>query len=194
MDDGYSGVDGYAVKWSTSASDLPSATKTHEENSRSSNSGALSTGDWYCHIRSKDNAGNWGVDAATIGPFRVDATLPSEPSGITSNQNGNWNRTSNVFNIIWSGAFDGQSGIARYYYVLDKTSGTIPTTADPYITHPTQSFQTSLADGIWYFHVRPADAVGNLADNTLEVMAKIDIKGPGNVTALRGYNPWSVVS
>jgi hypothetical protein len=70
-----SGIYGYSYEWSTSSSVLPdtivetTATNTWND--------SLSSGFWYLHIRTRDQAGNWSSDAVAYGPFYIDVDAPA---------------------------------------------------------------------------------------------------------------------
>jgi hypothetical protein len=77
-DDGGSGVDGYSYEWSTSSTTTPDTNKGVEENTNCVTSSSLSdSNNWYFHIRTVDNAGNWNGSAAHYGPFYIDTTGPT---------------------------------------------------------------------------------------------------------------------
>ncbi len=70
-----SGVAGYSMEWSTSASTLPDATV--DTTGTSATSPALADGNsWYFHIRAADLAGNWSPVAAHAGPFYINTSGP----------------------------------------------------------------------------------------------------------------------
>ena len=112
-----SDVDGYAVVWDHSATTLPpTTTKTYEQNVTSIASSALTDGEWYFHLRAVDNAGNWAVTAAHLGPFKIDRTAPTSVAASAPYAAG-------AFTVTWSGA-DSGSGIASYdVWVRDGQAG-----------------------------------------------------------------------
>jgi len=111
-----SGVDGYSITWDEQANTLPDKTKDIEEGVTSVTSPVLADGnDWYFHIRSVDNVGNWDQTAAHIGPFYIDTTLPiaaftHSVSGLT-------------VNFDASGSTDATSGIDRYEWNFGDSTG-----------------------------------------------------------------------
>lgn len=71
--DNLSGLDGYSILWDTSPNTIPPQTKNIEEGIQTTTSPALPDGSsHYFHIRSKDNAGNWGA-TVHLGPFFIRA-------------------------------------------------------------------------------------------------------------------------
>ena len=84
--DADSGLDGYSVVWDHSASTIPGASKTLEQDVNTLTSAALADGTWYFHIRAVDNAGNWATGAAHLGPFMIDATGPQVRGRVTNNR------------------------------------------------------------------------------------------------------------
>jgi hypothetical protein len=126
-------------------------------------SGSLSTANnYYFHIISCDNAGNWNMTVKTIGPFYIDRIKPSNPTtNVSSIPNvAIWTDTTSIY-VQWSGAADSHSGVTKYYYhwVANPSlpSGTMQTGYN-YVTN------SSIIQGTWFFCVRSVDAVGNLAD------------------------------
>ena len=75
--DSRSGVDGYSIDWSQQPSTVPDSVK--DTTGSSSTSAPLGDGQWWFHLRTRDNAGNWS-GAVHLGPFRIDTTPPSNPS------------------------------------------------------------------------------------------------------------------
>ena len=68
--DAVSGVDGFEVAWDQSATWTPSQTKAHEETWSGDTFTATSEGDWYFHLATVDNAGNW-TGTVHFGPFKI---------------------------------------------------------------------------------------------------------------------------
>jgi murein DD-endopeptidase MepM/ murein hydrolase activator NlpD len=69
-------IDGYSWQWSTSSSTTPDTTKDGEETVSTSTSSSLAKGDWYFHLRVKDNVGGWASssEVAHLGPFCICTT------------------------------------------------------------------------------------------------------------------------
>lgn len=75
-----SGVDGYSYSFTQGAADIPDTTKDIEESVNSVASSALTPdGNWYFHIRTVDNAGNW-TSTSHYGPFVIDTVAPDVPT------------------------------------------------------------------------------------------------------------------
>ena len=76
-----SGIDGFSVAWDKNAKTVPDNTKDFEEGVHEANSTALADGgNWYFHIRSRDNAVNWNATATHFGPICIDTTPPDSLS------------------------------------------------------------------------------------------------------------------
>jgi hypothetical protein len=71
--DNLSGVAGYAVEFSTSAT--WTCDQVQDTTATSMTSTALSDGPWYAHVCAADEAGNWG-GVASAGPFIIDTIAP----------------------------------------------------------------------------------------------------------------------
>jgi hypothetical protein len=148
------GVDGYSILWNKAASTVPDAIKDVEETTYITTSPALTNGDWYFHIRAVDNAGNWAVGAAHLGPFKIDTLLPTSaafaPEFATA-----------PFEVRWGGSDTG-SGIASYdIWVRDGLAGTwTPWLAGTSAVNGTYTDVT--AGHTYYFRSQARDAAGNL--------------------------------
>lgn len=108
--DATSGVYAFSCEWTQSSGTLPDT--THETTSPSTTSPSLATGDnWYFHVRTRDVAGNWAIDAYHVGPFFIDATPPVALDNVWANLEGpGWQNV----NITWTPANDNESGVLRY--------------------------------------------------------------------------------
>ena len=115
-DGGGSGVDGYSYQWSTSSTTIPDTSKDVEESTSCVTSSPLSDGDnWYFHIRTRDNAGNWNSSATHYGPFWIDATGPDiNWSGAATNQ---WYNSDQI--VEWT-LSDNRSGVAGFWQRWDN--------------------------------------------------------------------------
>lgn len=156
----HSGVGGYSYVWDTSPSTDPDTAS--EGAQTSTTSPALTSGNaYYFHLGTVDAVGNLNSTAMHLGPFWIDITEPDNPTSLTSTSHtlSEWSNDSTV-DIGWSGASDGQSGIAGYSYVWDTSPSTIPDTTSEgtgtCMTSPSLSSGNS-----HYFHLRTVDAVGN---------------------------------
>jgi hypothetical protein len=115
--DADSGMDGYSVLWDNAPTTMPNTVKDVEESMGSLTSDPLADGDWYFHIRTVDNAGNWAAGAAHIGPFKIDTTPPESAAEAPE-------FATEAPVVSWSGTDEG-SGIAAYdVQVRDGTGGT----------------------------------------------------------------------
>ena len=73
------GVDGFDYAWDKSATWTATEAKDHEESWTGGTFEATSDGDWYFHIATVDNAGNW-TSTEDLGPFPIDTTPPDVSS------------------------------------------------------------------------------------------------------------------
>lgn len=153
-----SGVHGFSIAWSSSASTLPDTVM--ETTGTNTTSPILIGSNWYLHIRTKDNAGNWSPDAAHAGPFNIDVEAPvsnavSPPSSVTTS-----------IEVSWSGT-DDRSGIASYdiqYRIgpggiwTDWLLGTTSTSATFGPVNPVSTVRGET----YYFRSRAHDNAGNV--------------------------------
>ena len=73
--DGETGVAGYSLAWDQSATTVPDTVQ--DTTGTTATSGVLGHGNWYLHVRTRDNAGNWASGATHYGPYGVDTTPPT---------------------------------------------------------------------------------------------------------------------
>ncbi|MFH0816380.1 MAG: S8 family serine peptidase [Methanobacteriota archaeon] len=168
--DADSGVYGYSIEWSTNPSTIPDATSDTGGTSTTSN--ALSDGtNWYLHIRTRDNAGNWNPGAYHVGPFKIDTVAPTNPTSYTSNPPVNAWSSDNTIDVSWSGASDaGGSGVAGYSTQWSTSATTIPDTTVDIASTVTSTTSPAQADGNnIYFHIRTKDNAGNWNGNAYHI-------------------------
>jgi hypothetical protein len=72
--DGGSGVSGYSITWTRSATTAPDRVRDIGA-AGAVTSRRLVNGRWYFHLRTRDNVGNWSA-AIHRGPFFIDGTAP----------------------------------------------------------------------------------------------------------------------
>ncbi len=143
---------------------------------------ALQSGVWYFHLRAIDNAGNLSETAHY--QVRIDASAPAVPViQSSSHPAGVW-RSQSAVDIRWNvgtptptlprGQGGGLSGMAGYSFVLDQKPTTLP---DERIDGLQPQVTTTLADGIWYFHLRAQSNTG-LWSETAHYEIRIDTHPP----------------
>lgn len=124
----------------------------------------LGSGSWYFGVEAEDSAGN-PSGLASIGPLRVDVTLPSAVGNLASPSHVVGAGTIDpIVTITWTTATDSHSGIGGYIAIFDTNSTTEPTgpvNLPAGATSFTQNLQ-SPTNKKWYAHVRAVDAAGNL--------------------------------
>lgn len=154
--DSGSGVDGYSFEFSNSSATIPDTVKDAEEDLTGTTSSALADGNWYFHLRTRDNAGNW-TSTVHIGPYVIDTTAPAA-SGVpttmtpTNNNKPTW---------AWTAATD-TVGIDHYVFYWDTIPGG-ETSSSGLLSSAALSFTHSVAivDNTWYGKVKAFDAAGN---------------------------------
>jgi hypothetical protein len=126
--------------------------------------------------RSTDAAGNTEAPDKTC-TVKIDSTAPSAISGLASTTHlvqSTW-YANNTPALGWSAASDTLSGLAGYSYVVDQSAATVPDTSIE--TTGLSYVSGARADGVWYFHIRAVDAVGN-AGPTADYALRIDTTPP----------------
>jgi hypothetical protein len=179
--DGGSGVDGYSYEWSQVASTTPDMAMDAEETATGTTSQALEDGEWWFHLRTRDNAGNWS-GPVHLGPFRIDATAPGNPTPLTpSHAPDGWSNDPTV-DVTWSGATDPHSGVDGFSYAWTQSATTTPSMAKNAEETATATASPALADGDWWFHLRTRDNAGNWSDAVHRGPFRIDTATPTNPT------------
>ena len=175
-DDG-SGVDGYSFQWSQSATTVPDTSKDAEETATGTTSPPLADGQWWFHLRTADNAGNWSAPVH-LGPFKIDTSPPGNPTLSSSSHTvGTWSGDPTV-DVAWSGASDAASGVDGYSWQWSQSADTTPDQAKEGSASSTTS--PALADGVWWFHLRTVDAAGNWSSAVHLGPFRIDATAPTN--------------
>jgi hypothetical protein len=144
--------------------------------------GVESDGLWWFHVVSRDRAGNVGQEASHY-PVRIDTTaLPPALRSPTHPDRHAWSNNPNpVFE--WSPP-DDPSGVAGYYYVLNRNQTTIPTEATGTWTEDTRAAFAGLEDGVWTLHIVAKDRVGNVGVEAAHYSVRIDTQAlPPQVTS-----------
>jgi PASTA domain len=152
--DAHSGIDGYSYEWSQEALTPPDAVKDAEETATSTTSATLADGDWWYHLRTRDNAGNWS-GAVHIGPFRIDTVAPTNPTlSSPSHTIGEWSNDETVV-IAWA-AIPETDG---YSHQWSQNAQTTPDMVQD-VEETTTAITSVRPDGSWWFHLRRLDQAG----------------------------------
>jgi hypothetical protein len=150
-----SGIAGYSLAFDQSSSTNPDDTIDTTGNSQSYTD--QSDGEWWFHVKARDNAGNWGspshyrVRIDTVAPSSLTISSPTHPD-----QNAWYPNNDPAFE--WATPSD-TSGIAGYSYILDNAPSTTPD--DTIDSAANSATYTDVPDGVSYFHVRAKDNAGN---------------------------------
>ncbi|MFL5931741.1 MAG: S8 family serine peptidase [Gaiellaceae bacterium] len=175
--DSGSGVDGFSYEWSQSATTVPDAVKDAEETATGTTSPALADGQWWFHLRTGDNAGNWS-GPVHLGPFSIDTTAPANPAlSSPSHAVGAWSSDATV-DAAWAGAGDTGSGVGGFSYEWSQSATTVPDSTKD--TGGSSTTSTPLADGSWWLHLRTVDVAGNWSAAVHLGPFRIDTAAPAN--------------
>ena len=179
--DSGSGVDGYSLTWTQAADSVPDTVKDVEENVGTATSPPLADGDWWFHLRTGDNAGNWS-GPVHLGPFRIDRAVPANAAlGSPSHIPGAWSNDPTV-ELAWSGATDAHSGVDGFSYAWTPQAATLPDDAKDAEETAASTTSPTLADGDWWFHLRTRDNAGNWSSAVHIGPFRIDTVAPTNPT------------
>ena len=161
-DAGGSGVNGYSFSWTTSSGSLPD-TSVDTTGSTTTSTVLSDNGNWYFHLRTSDNAGNWNGTAVHSGPYRVDTEAPA--SGMTTLP---VSQTAISFSVSWQGS-DPSPGSGVDSYDVQYRAGSGGTWTDWLLdtTLTSSPFGPSapvrLESGqTYFFRCRARDQAGNL--------------------------------
>ena len=180
--DNHSGVAGYSCAWTPAVNTTPD--NVIETDELLTTSPSLADGDWYFHVRTVDDVGNAST-AAHLGPFRIDGTLPTNPTLASSTHTVGDCSNVCVITMTWSGASGAPvlpkalaSGVAGYSYLFT----TAPASAPDQVIDTALETATSLclAGGAWFFHLRTADNAGNWSGAVHMGPFPIDTTAPSN--------------
>lgn len=84
--DGETWVSGYSIVWNQTGNTTPDTTQDTSGTTATSN--VLGHGNWYLHVRTRDNAGNWASGATHYGPYGVDTVPPQSQVSNTPTTSG----------------------------------------------------------------------------------------------------------
>ena len=191
--DAGSGLSGYSYEWSTVPDTLPDTVQdmAHGADPHTLTSPSLPEGgNHYFHLRSKDAAGNW-TDTVHLGPFQIDLTAPSVPSGLSPADGAYTNDLSPT--LSWDASTDnGGSGLhtsATYRVIVTGTPGMADYTSNT-------NYVPQLMEGTFTWKVYARDNAGNDSAWSSEYTLTIDatapvptISGPASPT---GSDPFDV--
>lgn len=155
---GGSGVVGYYVYFGTDNTADPATTGVLQTTTAYT-AGSLSSGStYYLRIKTKDDGGN--ISATTWQPFiyKLDTTVPTNPTVVTADPPGY--TATNSFDFTWNAGTDTDSGIAEYCYKTGAVGAVESCTASTTITD-IAAYQS----GANTFYVRAKDTAGNFASS-----------------------------
>ncbi len=169
------GVTGYAITFDQNAMTDPGTTPTQAGTSYVGT--ATSDGNsWYAHARACDGAGNCGL-VVHVGPFWIDTTAPSTPSGVDSSSHTVGTPSSDAtIDTEWDASSDTTSGVAGYAWTF---LGADSWSCDGVIDGTDLSTTSvALSTGEYWFHVCSVDEAGNQSAVTTIGPFELDLVGP----------------
>ena len=127
------------------------------------------------------------LDGIVAIPVTSDVTPPSNPTSISPGcdaLNGEWQNSCKNTIFTWSGASDGDSGVAGYEYYW----GTSATGTDTAYTTGTSYNPAAVSEGIYYFRLRTKDNEGNYATWKTMFVLKFDATPPSGTLIINEGN------
>ena len=146
-DDG-SGVDGFSYSWTQQPDSAPDLVKDVEETADRATGEPLEDGEWWFHLRTVDNAGNWS-DAVHVGPFRIDTVAPATGDDAPAG----WRKSAVTVSLS---PVDDRSGVAATQYRVD--GGPLETATSVVVPAPVDGSN----DGVHTVEYRSTDLAGNV--------------------------------
>ena len=109
-----------------------------------------------------------------------DTTPPNDPSGILSSHVASAWSTDNTVQISWTDSVDPVpgTGLDGYSVLWDANATATPNTTKDIENGVGTITSEALADGTWYFHIRPVDNAGNWGTTTHRGPYYIDTTAP----------------
>ncbi|HEX9712500.1 MAG TPA: DNRLRE domain-containing protein [Actinomycetota bacterium] len=161
-----SDIEGYEYVIDQQDSDPSSPVPTVNSNSPNPSYPDTADGLWYLHARAKTGSGLWS-DWSEPYLVRVDVTPPDAPTVTSPDHNTSEPTSQQVITADWTDnpGSDETSGIDGYAFEFNQSQATAP--AGPPSTAATTAQSSSLADGVWYFHVVAVDQAGNRSDDAV---------------------------
>ena len=156
--DALSGIDGYGIFESSSASSPGATLDIGAVSTYTSPAWSSSTFPRYFNIRSVDRSGNWDADHESTGPYYIDVTDPGLAAFAGSTHPVGTARCERTITVSWNAATDAHSGVEGYGLFWATT----PTASPASVLDTTGTSDTAtLAPGTHYLNVRTLDVAGN---------------------------------
>ncbi|MFC2077676.1 beta strand repeat-containing protein [Candidatus Bipolaricaulota bacterium] len=173
--DAMTSVAGYSYSWDTNPSGVPDTVQdlAHTADPHTSTSPSLADGanHWF-HVRTVDAVGNW-TSTEHLGPFQIDATDPSVPTGLSPANGTSTNDTTPV--LSWNASTDtGGSGIRTTSAYRIMVTG--PVNRDTYVSDT--DYNPTLSEGTFTWKVYARDNAGNSSSYTSDTTLYIDATKP----------------
>lgn len=158
--DEFSGVDGFSYVWDQCPDCDPPKTKQLEETATRLTSPPLADGDWWFHVKTVDNAGNWS-GMQPVGPFRIDTVAPQTtidlgPMGATNDSTPTFGFSANEPGVSFGCRVD---------------ASVFAACTSPHTT-------AALADGARSLEVRATDGAGNTDASPASRLFTVDTVAP----------------
>ncbi len=118
---------------------------------------------YYLYADSEDYVGNMGTGSSVMFIYKYDGIDPTNPTAAVEagSVNDIWQNTTDAPSFLWSGAYDGHSGVDGYYYYFGPNSSGV----DDNYTVDLGCDPPAVDNGTYYLRVRTRDEVTNEADD-----------------------------
>ncbi|MFA5858854.1 MAG: FlgD immunoglobulin-like domain containing protein [Elusimicrobiota bacterium] len=158
--DSSSGINGYSVLLSTSATANPPNTVTTTDTEYQSNALAVTGMIYYLRVKTKDNAGNWST-VTTLFTFKYDNVSPSVPLPISPDDG--FITTSAAGTVFdWTNVADSSKIVYRWQLARDD-SFTSGVAENMQVNVSSYTLSSPLSDGLYWWQSGAADEAGNLS-------------------------------
>ncbi|KKR05734.1 MAG: Cna B domain-containing protein [candidate division WS6 bacterium GW2011_GWF2_39_15] len=137
----------------------------------------------------------WHIAQGTSDAFIWDSTAPTDPSSYTTVPAVGF-INDNTITVNWpevnlpGGAFDTLSGVAGYSYDFTHSEVDVPDNIQDIPVSINSITSSVLDDGVWYFHLRTVDNVGNWTNTSHVGPFTVDVTDPSVTISSPVNNSW----
>jgi len=167
-----SGVEGYYFTLDKDPSTLPHPETSEWTTKNRFTVHDIEDGQWFLHVRTKDQAGNLSNQAAH---YKVCVDTLAQPPLVSSPSHPEPNRWYADRKVLlhWEDPQD-HSGVEGYYFLLDKKADSLPNEKNATFTRERTLALEISDDGQWYFHLAAKDKAGNLDQKGAHYGLRVD--------------------
>lgn len=148
----------------------------------------ISTGVYYIHTLSMDNAGNINTTVTTYGPIKIDITSPTTPSIYSEPEYS----TGDSNTVYWASSIDMENKVTGYLLEYATTASFTDALSSGWITE--NSYTHLITDNTYYYRVKAKDQVNNTTPWSNITFTIIDNKKPFFAVEINNKNEYTNTS